>query len=389
MVAMLLLQALLRRVLQLLVRSAVARRVALLASVGLVLLVGLQTDPPAEASDGAAAAAVPESAASARLSAPCAEIRAGRRWAELARRGDLEALAALADGGGGGYNDAQAYKWLSAAADFGHARAEAMANGLLEATSLRFDDGGLLVGQMHHELGLSYLGACEGWPHNLQWARKHLALGREGVLGTEHDFAADRRGLAADALKVFDEVFPPGMLAAGESGSSAADAASGALATPRATASAATSPPASAARTVLTARMVDFGLYRTRRFGRRAGADVAGGLVGTSGLELLRQADRVPAAIGTAFGFRYVLMGPREEAEITVRVLHPVPLRDPESGRGIAVSEWQQRLPIGQVNWNSGWVFEHPWELVPGRWTIQLHGKAGLLLEKHFDVVLP
>ena len=74
---------------------------------------------------------------------------------------------------------------------------------------------------------------------------------------------------------------------------------------------------------------------------------------------------------------------------MTVRVLHPVPLRDPESGRSIAVSEWQQRLPLGQVNWNSGWNFEYPWELVLGRWTIQLHGKSGLLLEKHFEVVAP
>jgi hypothetical protein len=233
---------------------------------------------------------------------------------------------------------------------------------------------------VHHELGLAYLSACDGWPHNLQWARKHLELGREGVMGTEHDFAADRRGLSADALKVFDEVFPPGTLAAMESAGNAADATD----VPSGTTSTAPAP-----KPVLTARMVDFGLYRTRRFGRRADAAVAGGLVGTTGLELLRQADRVPAALGTAFGFRYVLQGPGEQADVTVRVLHPVPLCDPETGRCITVSEWQQRLPVGQVNWNSGWLFEHPWEVVPGRWTIQLRSQSGLLLEKHFEVVAP
>ena len=135
--------------------------------------------------------------------------------------------------------------------------------------------------------------------------------------------------------------------------------------------------------------MVDFGIYRSARLGHVENAAVAGGLVLSHGRKLLRQTDRVPATLGTGFGFRYVLQGPGEDAEVTVRVLHPVPLRDPESGRIIAVSQWQQRLGIGTVHWNSGWNFEFPWELVPGRWTIQLHGQSGLLLEKQFEVVAP
>lgn len=380
MLVMLIIQALLGRLGQLLMRSKLARRVALVATVGVMLAVALRTSPPAGPAD-AEGAAGPQAAASASPQGPCAALAADQPWIELARRGDMDALVALADGGGGGANDAQAYKWLVAAADFGHLRAQVLMNSLLETTSLRFDDDGLVVGTMHHELGLSYASTCESLPHNLYLARRHLMLGREGVMGTQRDWAADRRGLSEAALKVFDEVFPPEVLAATGSAGSAADASRSGPSAPLAT------PPE------LSARMVDFGLYRSAHMGRRQDARVAGGLIYSLGRELLRQTDQVPATIGSGFGFRYVLQGQGEDAEVTVRVLHPVPLRDPESGRSIAVSEWQQRLPLGQVNWNSGWNFDHPWELVPGRWTIQLHGgsngQSRLLLEKHFEVVAP
>lgn len=107
-------------------------------------------------------------------------------------------------------NDAQAYRWMAAAHDFGHARAWKKMRSLLEISSLRYDDGGLVTGQMHYELGMDYLRGCHGLPLDMIKASKNLALGREGILGTDHDLEADRRRLAGEPRRVFDVVYPPG-----------------------------------------------------------------------------------------------------------------------------------------------------------------------------------
>ena len=226
--SMLMLQSLGRRAVRLLARSRGARVMVLVGMVGLVVAAMLQTPAPEASAGQASRAVVPHAAASGR----CTETPDADRWAGMARRGELDALAALADGGQGGANDAQAYKWLAAAADFGHARAEAMMKSLLEITALRYDDDGLLVGLMHHELGLAYLGGCEGLPNNLRLARQHLMWGREGVLGTERDLAADRVGLPEAAQKVFDEAFPPETLAPPPSAAPAGGSASAPAAAP-------------------------------------------------------------------------------------------------------------------------------------------------------------
>lgn len=139
----------------------------------------------------------------------------------------------------------------------------------------------------------------------------------------------------------------------------------------------------------LSAQMVDYGLYRVSRFGRKIDGQVAGGLVQSLGAELILTTETVPATLGTSFGFRYKLSGPGSEADVRIRVLHPQPLNDPAAGRGLTYSEWSQSVPVGQVNWNTGWLFEHSWELVPGPWTMQLYSGETLLLEKRFEVVKP
>lgn len=136
----------------------------------------------------------------------------------------------------------------------------------------------------------------------------------------------------------------------------------------------------------LTAKMVDYGTYELQRGDINKSGGVAGDLVTTYGNQHLVTTNKIDAAIGTAFGFRYILAGPQSSAHVKIRVIHPTPLKDPASGKLFAVSEWSQRVPVSQVNWNTGWSFEHKWELVPGEWKIQLHGEDGLLLEKSFIV---
>lgn len=136
----------------------------------------------------------------------------------------------------------------------------------------------------------------------------------------------------------------------------------------------------------LSARMVDFGVYRAKRWGKRENDAVAGGLVTVGGFQLIESTDRVRAKLGTVFGFRYRLESPESEVLVRIRVVHPAPLRDPQSGRSFAVSEWEQRVPTGSLSWNTAWAFEHEWEIAPGVWRVELHGPGGKLLEHEFEV---
>lgn len=134
------------------------------------------------------------------------------------------------------------------------------------------------------------------------------------------------------------------------------------------------------------ARISDYGIYESSRVGAVDAEKVAGGLVATEDKKLIKQTDQIDAKLGTNFGFRYILSGPDEDAEVTIKVKHSTALKDPKTGEEYLISEWGQWVPVGSVNWNTGWIFEHEWEIVPGEWAIQLYIDDKKLLEKKFIV---
>lgn len=133
--------------------------------------------------------------------------------------------------------------------------------------------------------------------------------------------------------------------------------------------------------------MVDFGTYKANRGGEVASDSVAGNLVKSFGKTLIKSSDEVVATLGTNFGFRYRLVGSGDGAEVLIRVFHPKPLIDPETGREFSKSEWGQWVPTNHTNWNTGWFFDHDWEIVPGNWVMQLLIDEVVLLEKTFKVI--
>lgn len=133
--------------------------------------------------------------------------------------------------------------------------------------------------------------------------------------------------------------------------------------------------------------MIDYGVYSSNIEDTIADAKVAGGLVVTSNKTLIKETDEVEADVGTSFGFRYMLEGPNDEIPVTIKVIHPNPIKDPDTGKEIAVSEWGQFVPSNFVNWNTGWSFGSEWEIVPGEWLIQLYIDDRKVLEKKFTVL--
>ena len=127
------------------------------------------------------------------------------------------------------------------------------------------------------------------------------------------------------------------------------------------------------------ARMVDHGLYKVALDSKNSDLAVV------SNVQLQQQTEQIAAAIGVSFGFRYELSGPDAGATVMIQVEHPA-LRDPLTGRSFALSQWSQWLPANQVNWNSGFLFQHDWEIQPGDWTMRLCIDSVPLLEQHFEV---
>src|SRR5262245_34434663 len=101
---------------------------------------------------------------------------------------------------------------------------------------------------------------------------------------------------------------------------------------------------------------------------------------------LKERTERVPARVGVRFGVRFVVeqgtLG--DITELRARVLHP-PMQNPATGQITEREEWPAPAN-GRLPRFTGWRFEHPWEIVPGRWVIQLLDCGSVVAEKAFSV---
>jgi Domain of unknown function (DUF3859) len=103
---------------------------------------------------------------------------------------------------------------------------------------------------------------------------------------------------------------------------------------------------------------------------------------------LLARTDRIPAAVGVRFGIRFIARQPGGPSIIPlrVRVLHP-PTRNPATDRATEREEWDAEANASLPRF-TGWLFEAPWEVAPGPWTIQIldRERDAVLAEKTFTV---
>ena len=138
-----------------------------------------------------------------------------------AKKGDVDSLLELCSAPGGDEDDEAdvdtegdetAYKWLLVAADFGHKKAGKTASDMLEWSSLRYDDGALVQGLIHLELGQAYLSGADGLPKDEKKARTHLAFAKKLEVHKTTDAAKDfpkfRKAVGAKGAAIFSEYFP-------------------------------------------------------------------------------------------------------------------------------------------------------------------------------------
>lgn len=105
--------------------------------------------------------------------------------------------------------------------------------------------------------------------------------------------------------------------------------------------------------------------------------------------KFVRETQQVPAALGTGFGLtlRISTKPPRRYVELLIIWRSP-PLTDPDTGVTTTEIEHSQTLPTNTVL-PVLYLFDYPWELAPGTWTVEIRHLEELIFAADFDVVSP
>jgi hypothetical protein len=117
---------------------------------------------------------------------------------------------------------------------------------------------------------------------------------------------------------------------------------------------------------------------------------VSGTINQSSGIKHISTTKRVPAVLGTRFGFGFVLKD-TETKEFKVRYVWRYPaggLVNPSTGKSASYFEIERTCRVGGPCSNA-WSFNHDWELKPGVWVGEVWLGQNLLLSQEFEVYLP
>ena len=143
--------------------------------------------------------------------------------------------------------------------------------------------------------------------------------------------------------------------------------------------------------TITEVQIVEFGTFhKTPSNALMPAPGTIGGMANAvSEVTLIEKTTDIHASVGTSFGLRIKVAGEPggSVVELTAKCIHPK-VSDPTSGRSSTVETWNIYPVIGRDGLSGyvGYTFDDPWELVPGKWTIQIFDQFTLLAEKTFDI---
>lgn len=98
----------------------------------------------------------------------------------------------------------------------------------------------------------------------------------------------------------------------------------------------------------------------------------------------------VPAQKGVQFGISFRAVGAPQGASIRVKrvwIFPPAGLKAPGSQKPLHRLDRDDRVIIGKTAFNT-YIFDDPWELVPGTWTMEYWVGGRKLLSRSFKVVI-
>lgn len=138
---------------------------------------------------------------------------------------------------------------------------------------------------------------------------------------------------------------------------------------------------------VTGAQIEDYGIYEASKRGEASAPETSVGYIHTTSIEkLIKSTDHLPAHVGTSFGLHFRICGSPNESIVngTICVIHP-PTENPETGEKRMTEQWPLIEKIGKMHF-SGFTFDKDWEIVPGKWTIQVWYGGKVIAEKKFII---
>ena len=107
------------------------------------------------------------------------------------------------------------------------------------------------------------------------------------------------------------------------------------------------------------------------------------------GISHIKTTNRIPGLLGSMMGIDYVIDGkPKgQKVKIVIKLLHP-PTKNPQSKTATTESEQPLEQEIGKIQ-SIRFELGEKWEVVPGKWTIQIFYENRKLGEKIFTVYKP
>jgi len=147
---------------------------------------------------------------------------------------------------------------------------------------------------------------------------------------------------------------------------------------------------ASKPKTSITARVVDYGIYKSIDPGTAYPhpESTAGYAMQGVKVTLINRTTKVPLQKGIVFGFEYEAEGfpPDVSALIIYRVKHP-PITKPDGKITNGFDEPFPSMPTGgKLKTGIYYQLSEDWELVPGEWSITVIYEDTILVEKVFEV---
>ncbi|NIR31304.1 MAG: DUF3859 domain-containing protein [Gammaproteobacteria bacterium] len=139
------------------------------------------------------------------------------------------------------------------------------------------------------------------------------------------------------------------------------------------------------------ARVVEYGQYDVVRGERVAATDTAAGYMSRVQTYQRVGGPQIPAEVGTAFGLKYIVEGEPEGEKVTLTVVQTFPpqgVTHPDTSETTHEQRYRRYARVGEETFD-GYILSKPWEVVPGRWTIQILHEERLLIEKKFIVEGP
>ena len=139
---------------------------------------------------------------------------------------------------------------------------------------------------------------------------------------------------------------------------------------------------------ITDARILDYGIYTSSVAYVISDTNSPTSRVRFETLKVAKETVEIPAKLNTKFGFQFNVHGTPAGESVVLRCVYLFPeMTNPASGAKSVRYEYAGRARLEGKTLGMFWTFMENWEMVTGKWTLQIFNNDIKLLEKSFKVV--